>query len=745
MKLSSVTPRSKLKYAMLIHIVLAIVLVPVTAQTFDLLGLTGGSEAWVRWGFSPFYSSKFGFIVTILGVGAQGIRLCFEKLGFSGVAAQNIGWKLPLVTANLLSAGLIFRIGIKFGHSRPHIPAMIWLLSPVSIWVAAGHGQLEPLTIVSILGAIFLMLDGRLIWSGIITGIGVGIEYVPILVVLALFIVFITGNLDFRRLVSFGVAFTLTLVGNFLPFFTWARNSSGLVGGLHSSYAVTASKVSDLAAAASPSIWSFVPGEGSWWILLYAVLVICMMVMGVVVARRNRSRVVEAGVAVACVCLIGLPLMDPGSLPQFADLSLAGFCVLAATFSVPSALIIFAPVFGLASGLLHVYGGNFDSYWYDMWRTTGSPGWLPPESLRAAVISSRVSVILTTVSLVYFLRSFYCGVRENSGTHRGLKLALGSSGLMAGVLAFWALQPSYWVGVINSHPSELPGYHHMIQQISGDVSKVKGAEYAVFPIDLVQAANSAVVKPDLRLIFEVKPLVTPSGVGHSVPISNSYHLDVNIKNWYSESSSVGSIWISLLFGTQVSSKSSLGSFSAPDILIKGARLNSVETKCVTIGWCLGTYAVPANDISSQGAIKIAFPVDTEQEHLWLNANDVGPWMRVFPRSGYISLESGHTILRRNFITTVGNQGELAVDYQKGLVANLRIAVDGSPLPGLIMKGAAARWPPSSGILATWSIYVGLLLSSSVLVMSVCFGLLMTRRLIADAGDSPDRRASIQNL
>lgn len=736
MNLSTISPQKKLKYAMAIHVAFAIVLVPVTAQTIDLLGLTGGPAAWVRWGFSPFYNSKFGFIVTIIGVGAQGVRYCFESLGFSGVAAQNIGWKLPLVASNLLSAGLLFKIGSKFGHRRPHIPALIWLLSPISIWVAAGHGQLEPLTVVTILGALWLMLDDRFVWSGIVTGIGVGIEYVPILVAIALFVIFITRNLRFKPLVSFGVAFVITVAGNFLPFFTWARSSSTLVSGLHSSYTVTTTKATGLSAAANPSIWSFAPGKGPLlWIPLYLILAICMLGMGVFVARRNRSRAAAAGVAVAAVFLIGLPLMDPGTLPQFTDLSLAGLCVLATISSVPYALIILAPIFGLASGLLHVYGGNLDSFWYDMWRTTGKPGWLPPESIRAAVISGRISAVLTTVTLIYFLWSLYHEVHENSGSSRTLKLALGCSTLLAGALVFWALQPGYWTRVIATHPSELPGYHQMIQEISGKLSLIKGAENIVFPVDLVNAANAAVVRPELTLLFSVRSLVNPGGVGQPIPISNKYHLDVNIKNWPRESRSVQSTWVSLLFGIPKFSKSQFGTFRAPDLLIKGARLKSAETHCVTFGWCVGTYVVPANYISTNGILSISFSIPSRGTQLSINANDAGPWMQVFPRSGYMTLASSHATLRHSFESTIGNQSELMVDYQKGLVSPLHVSVDGTPLPGVTITGGLARWPSSPNILPTWLNYFGLSLSFLALIALVSFDVVMTGRLILRTGNS----------
>src|SRR5437773_2780946 len=132
------------------HLTCALVLVPVVSHPYDLAVLTGNAEAWLRWGFSPFYNWKFGVDYAALAVSAQALRAFLTSLGMPGIAALHVAWKLPLVLANLLTAGTIYRLALKFAPERAPILAVLWLVNPAVLWVSAGHGQVESLSILCV-------------------------------------------------------------------------------------------------------------------------------------------------------------------------------------------------------------------------------------------------------------------------------------------------------------------------------------------------------------------------------------------------------------------------------------------------------------------------------------------------------------------------------------------------------------------------------------------------------------------
>jgi hypothetical protein len=150
--------------AMVFHAACALTLMPTAGQPYDLASLTGASEAWLRWGFPLLYQWKFGLDLSLLGVGAQGLRFVLEQFGMSGAAALATAWKLPLVLSDLLVGATLYDLGRVLHVRRPALIAILWLLSPVSLWVSAGHGQVESLTVLSFALSLDLLLRRRPFW-----------------------------------------------------------------------------------------------------------------------------------------------------------------------------------------------------------------------------------------------------------------------------------------------------------------------------------------------------------------------------------------------------------------------------------------------------------------------------------------------------------------------------------------------------------------------------------------------------
>src|SRR2546430_9740253 len=126
--------------AVVFHICCAAILVPVASHPYDLAVLTGNAEAWLKWGVSPFLNWKFGTDYAALAVAAQALRAFLASFGIPGIVALHIAWKLPLVMANLLTAGAIYRLGGKLAPDRAPILAAMWLFYPGRLWVSCRQG-----------------------------------------------------------------------------------------------------------------------------------------------------------------------------------------------------------------------------------------------------------------------------------------------------------------------------------------------------------------------------------------------------------------------------------------------------------------------------------------------------------------------------------------------------------------------------------------------------------------------------
>src|SRR6185437_10572128 len=110
---------------------------------------------------------------------------------------------------------------------------------------------------------------------------------------------------------------------------------------------------------------------------------------------RRRLGILAAGGLLLCVILF-----DPGALPQFSVLVLGGLCIVGLCVDLSPAVIVLGPFLQLAAGLLFVYGGSFQSYWYDMWATTRASGWPFPQSLLAADCAAMLGALVVALGLL---------------------------------------------------------------------------------------------------------------------------------------------------------------------------------------------------------------------------------------------------------------------------------------------------------------------------------------------------------
>ena len=155
-----------------------------------------------------------------------------------------------------------------------------------------------------------------------------------------------------------------------------------------------------------------------------------------------------------------MTLFDPGALPQFSVLVIGGLCIVGLCVDLSPAVIILGPLLQLVAGLFFVYGGSFQSYWYDMWATTGVSGWPFPQSLLAADWAARLGVVVVALGLL-LASSHVLGA--NVPARMRTLVARSSERIAAGVigsvfLATWSLQPAFWQGVGSQGPSTLADF-----------------------------------------------------------------------------------------------------------------------------------------------------------------------------------------------------------------------------------------------------------------------------------------------
>jgi hypothetical protein len=578
---------------------------PVSGHPYDLAALTGTSGAWLRWGVPLFYHWKFGADLSVLAVGGQSLAYVLEHLGLSGAAAVTAAWKLPLVLADLLVGVILVDLGRQLRCRRPALVPVLWLVSPVPLWVSAGHGQLEALTVLAVVLSLALVLRGRPLLAGIVTGLGVGVEYLPALV--ALIVIFWLGVsvIEWRQALRFAAGCAGALALCFGPPLATSLGRTGLLGGLSFTANVASHPVHARATTGSSSLWAVLDlSPGSVWLLVAFSAAAALLV---VLARNARSadRVgrQRMGILAAGGLLLCVTVLDPGSLPQFSVLVLAGLCLIGLCAELNPLVIILGPALQLASGLFFVYGGNFQSYWYDMWAATGASGWSFPQSSYVAGLAARLGPAVVAIGLLLSSVQGRVGaIPARLGT------ALTRSAVAAGVLglaflAIWSSQPAFWQGVGSQGPSTLADFSLITQTQPGTLSVRPGQAQVTFPAAQVRAARQSSVQPSLRLAVTAAPFFART-IANTAEFTGGSVQTLTLPGWHREKSQVKSLWISALFGRPAWRSPSPALGGVPLLTLHGSPVSSSAATWVSPGWAVVTYDVPASLVSPRGQLKL---------------------------------------------------------------------------------------------------------------------------------------------
>jgi len=619
---------------MLVHILAASALLPVAGHPYDLTSLTSASGAWLRWGVPLFYRWKFGSDLSMLAIGSQSLSFVLGHLGMSGAAAQAVAWKLPLVLADLLVGAILVDLGRQLRCQRPTLMATLWLISPVPLWVSAGHGQIESLTILAIVLSLDLLMRRRPLLAGVVAGLGIGVEYLPALVALVAFFWLYVAVIERREVYLFVAGCAGALALCFGPSLSTYLGRTSLLAGLFSSVAAASHPGHpQVASPVGSSLWAvFDLSPGPFWLAAALSTSVALMIVLAHKARSTDSTIDRRrlGIMAAGGLLLCAILFDPGALPQFSVLVLGGLCIVGLCVDLSPAVIILGPFLQLAAGLIFVYGGSFQSYWYDMWATTGASGWPFPQSLQAANWAARLGVVVVALGLllaffrmrgakiparlrnvvarssiavgtlglailaIWSLQPAYwaarlgvvvvaLGLLHAFFRMRGAKIparpdvvvarsSIAVGALGSAFLAIWSLQPAYWQGVGSQGPSTLADFPFITAFQPGTVSGTPEHALITLSPQKVLAARESTVPPSLELAITARPFFAQTKA-NVARFGKGAMQALRIRDWVREKTQVRSLWVSVLLGRSAwhSQAGVLG--GVPTLVVRGYRLD----------------------------------------------------------------------------------------------------------------------------------------------------------------------------
>lgn len=591
--------------ALVIHVVAAFALMPVSGHPYDLAALTGTSGAWLRWGVPLFYHWKFGADLSVLAVGAQSLAYVLGHLGMSGAAALTAAWKLPLVLADLLVGVILVDLGKQLGCRRPGLVPVLWLLSPVPLWVSAGHGQLESLTVLAVVLSLDLVLRRHPLLAGVVMGLGVGVEYLPALVALVVAFWLAVSVIERRSVYLFAAGGAGALALCFGPSLATGLGRTSLLGGLSFTANVASHPGHAQAASAGSSLWAVLdlsPGP-SWLLLALSGAAAGTVGLALKARRADSAGRKRLGILAAGGLLLCVTVLDPGTLPQFSVLVLAGLCLIGLCVELSPVVIILGPSLQLASGLFFVYGGNFQSFWYDMWAATGASGWSFPQSSYLASLTGRLGPAVVAIGLL-----LACAQGRGVDVPARLQAAIARAAIAAGVLgiaflAAWSSQPAFWQGVGSQGPSTLADFSLITQSQPGTLTTTPAGAQVTFSSAEVLAARDSSVQPSLRLSVAAAPFFART-IANTAEFTRNRVQTLTIPGWKREKSQVNSLWISALFGRSAWRARSRELSGVPVLMLRGTPVSSSAATWVSPDWAVVTYNVPAAMVSPGGQLKL---------------------------------------------------------------------------------------------------------------------------------------------
>ena len=658
------------------HVACALVLGPVTSHPYDLAVLSGTAQAWLNWGVPLLYNWKFGLDYAAFGVLAQGLRAFLAGLGMPGIVALHIAWKLPLVAANLLTAGVIYRLGLRLAPDRAALLAALWLLNPVVLWVSAGHGQIESIAILCLFGALQLALDRRLFWSGLVTGIGVGFEYFPIAVAGSIIVWWRGGQLTGRRpLLSFGVGLLLSLASWFVPSLVDPIGRTSLFEGLAFSGGLASTPYDSLL-----SIWTWVDYRWAhYWPIIFGVSGLICLALAWRFAKRGQA----VGIIFVSATLLLAVLLDANALAQFAIIAAAALWLLAFVIPIQPVNLTAIPVAGLATLFLFLdHGANTpNAFFFDVWAGTGARLWPMPQSGQGAAFLGHLFSLGLVAAVVYAI------VSRAKPSWLYWPVAKAAAAGICVLLVVWALQPAIWKSAFSGAPgADVPDFDHFLTTRYGQVALIGPDVVQVsYPETLITASRKGTVEPSAGLELSVGDLFARETADSAQTPQSWPDRAVIIPEWQRLRPLMESLWVEVLVGSHSWTRT-----SPPRVLELALRANDVSVPAisatvVTDGWAIVDFKVPSALVDVMGRLDL---LPSPSSLLW-NGSAKGPWVRILPASG--TLHALVDLQPTDATFHLNDEGEgSAIGFP--LKSTYRVQLYGVDLPKYTVHNAFLRWP-----------------------------------------------------
>lgn len=558
--------------ALVLGTVIMVVISPMTGYPYDFSALTGEAQSWFLWGVPLLTQWKFGLDYTALNILDYCLRSVLMHAGISGAAAMHFAFKLPLIVATVGSAGSVYYLS-DGEKNRGWTLFLFWILSPVSIWVAAVHGQIEPLAVFSTLLGLVLLRQGKWLWAGVIVGFGTGVEFFPLAVG---FVALVEGHRRWSKFFQFvmGVGGSLGLC--FGPSFFSPVGRAALLGGMASSAGVTMGRGSDW------SIWHLL-WKLNWggmyslqshWYAFVLVLVI--------IAAFYCFKHTEHSIAALGAIFLATIIMDPNSMPQFTLIAQMAFFLMALNSPVNFVGILTSTMAGLMG---YIFYPSVNVFFLDVDPTLGHL-WQFWTSRHLAHWCADTFVIYSAVFLIYRTSKKWIKWPRFG---RGTTWALIASTAISLLIAFWATQPALWAGVFASGPRQLFDFKSLTVNRGVPWSH----DGAVLRIHTPTGLTDAIEAPRF---FNVEFTVKPLAVEPKRRLMHSRLYQVYFPRDPSQREAVSSIRLQLLLGNS-RWKSAIASGKKAYIVVGNRKVYPMSEIWTSPGWGLVSYRIPTSEFS----------------------------------------------------------------------------------------------------------------------------------------------------
>jgi len=714
--------------ALAINVIVSLILVPVTANPYDFALITGSANAWLNWHLSLFLYWKFGIDYAGINLAAACGARVLSAAGLTVPAAAHISFKLLLVLANLLAALALWKLCLRYRPRLAVTLTVLWLLSPVVVWVAAFHGQIEPVSAAATLWALWFVADRRWLLAGVVTGIGVGFEYVPIvvLVTVACLVMAKRARIVDGVLYAFGLGVTLVIV--FAQLFVSRTGAQSLHQGI-----VGHATASGTGANVKPgSIWYLIDPKfvsvfiEPHWLLLLAVLAVATSLIAVRSVRHGSE---TAAFAAAGVVLLSSTILDPTILPQFGVLALVGLILITFEASIPVFIIAAAPAFIL---LGYVFVQPMYAYFEDVDPHVLSqvPSLLPQFPLipfmypKLASIGMELGIIAIGIWAVHTARisRHRVLVSETRGARRSMIIVMVIEVLVLLLAVIWTVQPRLWAGVIGSNPNSLFDTPYLTSRRADITTIVGGSSITgVFDPQLLAAVKSTHPAPVGVIGYTPRVVASQRSVGRSLP----RRITVRIPVFQSDASlRVTTIGISVLVHNRAWLSAGLIVGRA---YIDGQLVVPDSKSLVLPTWAMVDYQVPVSDIITRAGIGVVSLRFLSRGTIANAATDLGPWFMAWDGAGEVLTGTNNGGRWSRFEAPTIQRGRVFLT-----VSEIRSHIDVPALSDIssFVRDEALIWPNSSSLFARpdsltqWLVgivyLVGLLLAL-VFVGGSCFG------------------------